>query len=494
MIARLVVLASFVVVGPAVAASGPVLLPSPDNPLVAIRLFFSVGAADDPAGKEGLAALTANMLGDGGTRDRTYAQILDALYPLAAQIHTQGDKDSFVFTGTVHRDNLRAFADLLSAQILTPRFAADDFARNRQNAIDHLTSTLRGNDDENLGKEALAGLLYRGHPYGHPTAGTVAGLRAITLDDVRAFYRQHFTRGRLIVGIAGGYPADFAPAFVARFDALSAGGAPRRALPPGPARAGTDIVIVDKDARASAISIGHPVSVTRADADFYPLLVAASYLGEHRTFNGVLMKHMRQQRGLNYGDYAYVENFIQDGWSTFPLPNLTRRQQHASLWLRPVPPANALFALREAVYELDKLIRQGIPDDAFAATRTFLVNYAGLWTQDASRRLGYAIDAVVYGKDVLAELRTRLPTMTKADVDRAIRKHLSTKNLAIAIVSDKAESLRQTLLSGKATPITYDTKDTPDDVMAEDRQIENFPLGVTGGRVVVTPVSAMFER
>ena len=59
-------------------------LPSPDNPLVAIRLLFQVGAADDPAGKEGLAALTAAMLGEAGTKRRSWSEVLDALYPMAA--------------------------------------------------------------------------------------------------------------------------------------------------------------------------------------------------------------------------------------------------------------------------------------------------------------------------------------------------------------------------------------------------------------------------
>ena len=73
------------------------------------------------------------------------------------------------------------------------------------------------------------------------------------------------------------------------------------------------------------------------------------------------MNHLREMRGLNYGDYAYIENFIQDGWTTFPLPNIPRRQQHFEIWLRPVPPHNSLFALRAALYETDKLIREGIP-------------------------------------------------------------------------------------------------------------------------------------
>src|SRR4029453_3287398 len=115
---------------------------------------------------------------------------------------------------------LAAYADLLAAQILEPRFSPDDFARNRQDALDRLTKTLRGNADEELAKEAFSALLYQGPAYRYPAAGTVAGLRAITLDDVKRFYAEHFTRDRLIVGVAGGYPDDFARAFVARFDAL----------------------------------------------------------------------------------------------------------------------------------------------------------------------------------------------------------------------------------------------------------------------------------
>ena len=223
--------------------------------------------------------------------------------------------------------------------------------------------------------------------------------------------------------------------------------------------------------------------MTRKDPDFYPLTVARSYLGEHRTFNGVLMNHLREMRGLNYGDYAYVENFIQDGWSTFPLPNIPRRQQHFEIWLRPVPPHNSLFALRAALYETDKLIRDGIPQAGFEATRTFLANYSNLWAQDASRRLGFAIDAVITGKDVVKELQARLPKMKKADVDRAVRKHLGWTGLTIAIVADKAQAVADTLMSGGPTGITYDTAGTPPEVVAEDDLIKRFPLPIEKANV-----------
>jgi zinc protease len=471
-----------------------VFVPSPMSPLVALRVFFHVGSADDPAGKEGLAALTSDVMGQGGTKKRSYAEVLDALYPLAARIQVIGDVESIVFEGTVHRDNLAAFADLLAEQILEPRFADEDFTRQRQNALDFVTKSLRGNDDEDLGKHALRELMYAGHPYGHPTPGTAAGLGAITLDDLKKFYAAHFTRDRIIIGVAGGYPEGFADSFAARFATLPATAAPLPKLPRPKAQKGAEVLIVEKDARADAISLGYPISITRADPDFYPLTVARSYLGEHRTFNGVLMNRLRGDRGLNYGDYAYIENFIQDGWSTFPHPNVPRRQQHFEIWLRPVPPANALFALRGAVHYTRQLIEKGIPEEGFESTRRFLLNYADLWTQDVSRRLGYAIDATVYGKDLIKEVKARLPKMTKADVDRAVKKHLQMEHFSVAIVSDKAADLKAQLVSGQPTPITYDTAGTPAAILEEDKLIEKEALPVTAESVRIVPAAQMFEK
>lgn len=471
-----------------------VRLPSPRSPLVTIRLVFQVGAADDLPGKEGIANLTAGMLGEAGTVRRTWSEVLDALYPMAAAIHCYGDKDAFVFTGTVHRDNLHAFADLLAEQILTPRFSAPDFARIKQDSHDAISKTLRGNDDENLGKQALGTMMYAGHPYGYPSLGTITGLAAITLDDVRGFYTEHFVQERLIVGVAGGYPETFPDAFAARFSALPARGTPRKPLPAPARRETPELLLVEKPALGDAISLGHPIDVTRGDDDFYPLAVAASYLGEHRTFNGLLMLSMRQKRGLNYGDYAYVENFIQDGWTTFPEPNIPRRQQHFEIWLRPVPPASAGFAIRQAIYETDRLIREGIPAAGFEATRAFLQNYVNLWAQDGTRRLGYAIDAAIYGKDVIAELKTRLPKMTKDDVDRAVRKHLSTSKLAITVVGQNVRTLADAFLAGKPTPIVYDTKDTPESVLAEDKIIERYPIPVSASQVKIVAAKSLFEK
>ena len=480
---------------PAVAAPTRIGLQTPNSPLVTLRVMLGTGSVDDPAGKNGLNALTALMVGRGGTAALTYEALTTTLYPWAASIGVQYDKEVTTVIGEVHRDHLEPFYEIFRDLIVAPRFDTADFERNRDFLTNAIASTLRGNDDEELGKQTLNALLYEGHPYEATEMGSERGLAAITLDDVRAFHGQRYTRDRVLVGVAGGYPDGF-PERLERdlAGALPEGGgaAAGRALPPPRALDGIELLLVEKDAIATAISIEFPIEITRADDDFYALMVANSYFGEHRTFNGRLMNQMRGLRGLNYGDYSYIENFVQDGASTFPLPNTPRRQQFFSIWIRPVPHHNAAFALRQAVRELALLVENGLSQDDFEATREYLVNYSKLYVQTTSRRLGYAMDSRFFGTGFFVdEIRTRLASLTVDEVNAAIRRHLQADNLAVAIVTRDAEAFRDELLSGEPSAVTYNT-DVGEAILAEDEEIKPYPLAINADRVRVVPVEEMF--
>ncbi|MGH9904467.1 MAG: insulinase family protein, partial [Pyrinomonadaceae bacterium] len=110
-----------------------VLVPN-RSPLVTFRIVFMTGAAADPKGKEGVAALTAAMLSQGGTAKMSYEQIVEAMYPMATSFGSQIDKEMTVFTGTTHIDNLDKYYGLISQMLLDPGFRADDFTRLRTDA------------------------------------------------------------------------------------------------------------------------------------------------------------------------------------------------------------------------------------------------------------------------------------------------------------------------------------------------------------------------
>ncbi len=477
---------------PASAAEPMVLMPG-HSPLVSFRILFQTGSAEDPPGKEGVASLTAAMLAKGGTRSLTYEKIVEAMYPMATSFDWQVDKEMTVFYGTTHRDNLERYYALIRSMMLEPGFRPEDFARLKADAMNYLKVSLRDGNDEELAKEELYNILYDGSPYGHHNLGRLPALERLTLEDVRAFYQRHYTRATLVLGLAGGYPADFPETLRRDFASLPAGSPETLRLPPPKVPKGTRVRIIQRETRSTAISLGFPLDVRRGDKDWPALALVASYFGQHRSSNSYLYQRLREARGLNYGDYAYIENFPRGMFQFEPSPNLGRRQQIFQVWIRPVEPANGPFALRAALCEYDKLVREGLSREAFETTREFLGKYVNILLQTQDARLGYALDSRYYGiGEFGAYMRDRLARLTLAEVNRAIRRHLKTDRLQVVMVTKDAPALKDSLVSGRPTPITYNAP-KPAALLEEDQAIARFKLNLEPDRVVIMPAQKVFE-
>ncbi len=239
-----------------------------------------------------------------------------------------------------------------------------------------------------------------------------------------------------------------------------------------------------------------PLDVHRGDRDFYALWIANSWLGEHRNTASHLFKVIREERGLNYGDYSYIEAFPEGGQRSMPPVNVPRRQQLFQIWIRTLPNADAVFALRAALRELADLVDHGMTPEEFELTRTFLKKYVLHFAETTSARLGYAVDDRFYGigdDGHLAKFRRMMDELTLEDVNAAIKRHLQYANLKIAIVTGEAAQLRGVLASDAPTPITYATS-KPDAILAEDKEIAAWPLRIAADRIETVPVTSAFER
>ena len=487
--------------GPGLAQAGKgtakppmVLLPN-SSPLVSFRILFNIGAASDPRGKEGVAALTAAMLSEGGSREITYEQIVKAMYPMASEFNAQVDKEMTVFYGATHIDNLSKYYQIISGMLLDPGWRPEDFTRLKENAINFLKVNLRGNNDEELGKEALYNFIYAGHPYGRCNIGTVEALEKLTVEDVKTFYRENYTSANFVLGLAGGHPAGFEARVRNDFGARLAAGKPSSLQLPEPARiGGLQMQIIQKDTPATAISFGFPIAVTRADKDWPAMLLIQSYFGQHRSSNSYLYQRMRQIRGLNYGDYAYIEYFPRGMFQFHPDPNLGRRQQIFQVWIRPVEPKNGVFALRIALYELRKLVENGLSNEDFEATRLFLTKFVNVLTKAQDAQLGYALDSHYYGMSSFTEyVRERLRKLTLEDVNRAAKKYLQADNVRIVVVTRDAEAFKSTVVDNRPSPVSY-ASPPPKEILEEDKLIEKYPLKILPSSIEVVPVDRVFQR
>jgi zinc protease len=463
-------------------------------PQLNVKLLFAAGSANDPAGKEGLAALTASMIAEAGSRALRIEQIEEILYPIAGSFTPRADKEMTTFTAVIHRDHWPVFVGTVLPQLVDPGFRDDDFKRLKDAQLNALVQDLRSNNEEELGKERLQTNIFRGTPYGHVALGTVAGINAITLDDVKSFAKAQYTRANLTMGVNGDAPVAMVAALKSALGALPAGTPTPRVAVQGSRPSQIEVEILEKDTRATAMSFGFPIDVSRAHPDFAALSIARVWLGEHRLASGQLYQRIREVRGFNYGDYAYIEAFPRGMFQFFPDANVARQRQIFEIWIRPVVPANAHMALRIAIHELGQLVANGLTRTQFETTRDYLMNNVYVMTARQDHQLGYALDSQWYATGEFTDhVRKALETMTVDQVNAAIRKHLTARDLSVVIVTKDAAGLKQALVSDAFSAVKYDAA-RPADLLAEDKVIGALKLGIGADKVRITPIADVFAR
>lgn len=466
-----------------------------ESPLIDVALIFQAGAMYDPPGKNGLAQLTASMLTQAGSTKRSFAEVQKAFYPLAAGWGAQVDQEIVKLAGNVHRDNLEAWYGIVRELLLEPGFREDDFARLKTQQINAIRQNLRANNDEELGKEALYEMVYGpSHPYGRLPLGYAGEVEALTLDDVKAFWRERFVQGAVTVGLGGGYDAPFKARLMADLAKLPAGTAATVEVPAVKPQRQRSARIIEKETPAVAVSFGWPIDVRRGHPDWAALWLVRSYLGEHRNSAGLLYQRIRETRGMNYGNYAYTEYFPNGMYLTQPNPNYPRQNDLFQIWLRPLRDNNdALFATRAALFELDQLHREGMSEADFEATRNYLKKFVAVLTATSSRRLGYALDQHWFGvPDFVEYVRGELDALTLRKVNAAIRKYLDSDGAQFVFVAKDAAGLAAALAEDRASPISYNTE-KPAELLAEDAVIGKQPLKLPRQRIEVLKAETVFE-
>jgi len=261
-----------------VLPNGAVLLVAerPTLPIVVIRVSVPAGAVRDPADGLGLANLTADLL-TRGTARRSGPELDQAIEFVGGSLEADAGRDSAIVTLSVLKKDLALGLDLLAEVLRQPTFPADEMARK----IADIQASLRRAEQspETVAARALGPLIFPGHPYGQPTAGTVESVGKLTREQVVAFHRLHYRPdGANIVAVGDVTEPEIRRALLQR---LAGWTAPTAALPPVPAPAATVTANnrqITRDLSQTTVLLGRP-SIRQDDPDYFPLAVATYVLG-----------------------------------------------------------------------------------------------------------------------------------------------------------------------------------------------------------------------
>jgi len=419
--------------------------------LVQVKIMVRAGSAFDPAGLEGLGYLTAGLMLKGSFGDPkspvTKEQLAEIVRPWgsAAKPSVRIEKETTTFSTSVPRNVLSQYVETVLGPLFTqPLFAQQELDRIRREVIEDIGSTYRLENTELLGLYAIDNFMHEGTSYGHAPFGTVEGLKAVTRQNVLAFYRTYYVPENIVVALNTNDEH-----FVALVrEALENIGKNikakelKRQTPDPPRRiSGRHLAIVIQPGTiASGIHAGFPIRLTRSDPDYWALFVANVFFGTHRDSFGRLYGDIRQARGYNYGDYSYIEWFNFRPFNLFPPPNTPRRYQYFSIWVRPVAHQYAHHILKAINWELEKFIHEGMtPDECQLAKNKAKVLYLNL-AETGSRLLAYKLDDEFYGMSTdgyLDEYVQAIDRLTPDEINSAIRKHLQAENMKYVIVTNE---------------------------------------------------------
>jgi zinc protease len=268
-------------------------------PLVQVNLLIQAGSGDDPAGKFGIASLTAAML-DEGAGSRSALQIADDVEFLGANLATSSSFDASAVRLNVPTARLAAALPIMADVALRPAFAQAELDRLRQ---ERLTTLIQARDDPaQVAPLAFARVVYGGpHRYGTAAMGTPATLKAFTTSDLRSFHTAMYHPANSTLVVAGDVSADAVlPLLEEQFGGWKAPAAPARtAVPAALQLTQRQITIVDMPgAEQSQIRIGW-VGVPRSTPDYFTLQVLNTILGG--SFTSRLNQNLREKNQFSYG-------------------------------------------------------------------------------------------------------------------------------------------------------------------------------------------------
>ncbi len=488
------------------AAQEPkVLTVDSSSPLLEVKVMVKAGSAADPAGLEGLAYLTGRLLLEGGYGDPkkpvTKEQLAEITRPWGEGAYPRVgvSKETTTFSVTIPREVFTEYvARVLRPLFTQPLFATPELDRVRKETLEEIRSDLRFQQIELLGLLALDNDIHHGTSYAALTLGSVRGLEQVKPESVRGFYRTWYGPENLTIAVSTKDAAIVnglreALAGVGQRAGETAAISLRAVGPPAPV-AGRHVTIIGlPKAIATGLHAGFPISVTRADADFWPLYVANVWFGTHRDSFSHLYQVIREERGYNYGDYSYVEYFEGRPEHLFPPTNTPRHYQYFSIWIRPIGNEYAHHLLKVLTWELDNLVRNGLTaEQVEAAKNKARVLYLSL-AENVDRLVGYKLDDEFYGltPGYLDQYLARIDAVTPEAVNAAIRKYLQTQDIHYVVITDQglAEKLADDIANNRNA-----TGKTPKQYQLDSEQREGVQYWlVPEGRLKTLQQDAVWE-
>jgi predicted Zn-dependent peptidase len=399
------------------------LLEKRDTPLVSMMVLVRGGALADEPGKEGTAALFAELLQKGAGR-RDAAEFAESVEGAGGEIAAAAGTESLSVSASFLAKDSDLMLELVGDALLRPRLNAAEFEKARTLAVQSIAAAKDADPRALIGAYGDA-WVFRGHSYGRPVSGDERSLAAVTADDVRRYFTEQVRGDRAILAVVG----DFSAADMKRKLETAFGDWGKSASPPPAATAaprvqGRRVLLVDKPGAAQTYFWLGNVGASRTDPGRTAQSVVNTVFGGR--FTSMLNTELRIRTGLTYGAGSAFDRLSQPG--AFSIASYTETGKTTE-------------AMDLTLATLDRLHEDGLDAGALASARTYVLGQFPPTIETNGQLAGRLADMLFHGlgRDDVDGFAARVVAVDDAAARSAIEQAFPrSQDLAIVLIGDAA--------------------------------------------------------
>lgn len=391
-------------------------------PVLSVSLASRAGNAADPAGKSGLASLTAELMGD-GTSSRSLEKLASDEERIGTQIGAGSGVDSATLSMSLLTNYTQKGMEIFSDVALHPAFRAEDIERRRKQRLVRIAQ-----ETDNVGAMAMRvgpRLLYGDQPYGQSASGTTESVTSLTASDIGGFYGKHVgpaDSALILVGdVTRKQAEELANTWFGKWHAETEAVTKAPAAPAAPA---THIVIVDKPGAPQSALQAYGFGVPQGAPDNEALEVMNYTLGG--SFASRINMNLRERHGYTYGSRSGFSMYLDGG--TFTAGGLVRTNVTAD-------------AAKEMMGEIRHYIEApSTAEELDAAREASIRSLPGRF--ETSFAVANAMHSLfVYNRplDYYAKLPAKFEAVSVDDVARVAKTYLHPDQLIIVTAGDRSK-------------------------------------------------------
>ncbi|TFH92075.1 M16 family metallopeptidase [Vibrio ouci] len=393
---------------------------SSETPTVQLEISFPAGERYVQRGKEGLANLTAAMMQE-ATLDSSLEELEAKLNKLGSSISINAGNYTTSISVSSLEKNLTETLTLVEEILFKPAFREQDFERIQKQMLEGLV--YQHQKPSWLASQATRQVLFSGSVYQRPTDGTEASVAKLTLDDVKAFYKQHYTPQGAQIVVVGDISKRQVKQELAFIDSWQGEVAPLLRPQLVKPLAQQKVFLVDKP--------GAPQSVVRMvrqglpfDATGEVYLTQLANFNLAGNFNSRINQNLREDKGYTYGASGYLAS---------------NREVGAIVYSAQVRADSTIPSILEMKKELAQYSEQGMTDDEMKFLRLAVGQQDALKYETPSQKAGLLNSILAYSldEDYLKQRNEIVESVKKQTLDELANKWFNPDEYQIIVVGDK---------------------------------------------------------